>query len=69
MPNTVWSVTHNKLGDIVAGCADKTIRVFTRDVLRADDGPEFEKYEEECKKGAQPQGEAPNVANLLDFST
>ena len=50
MPKTVWSVTHNKLGDIIAGCEDKTIRVFTRDAFRADDGPEFVKYEEACKK-------------------
>ena len=54
MPKTVWSVTHNKLGDIIAGCEDKTIRVFTRDAFRADDGPEFVKYEEACKKSAVP---------------
>jgi len=52
MPKSVWTVKHNKLGDIIAGCEDRTIRIFTRDAGRVDDGPEFEKYEEEVKKGA-----------------
>ena len=47
-------MTHNKLGDIIAGCEDKTIRVFTRDPFRVDDGEEFKKYEEACKNNAKP---------------
>ena len=31
MPRTIWSVTHNKKGDIIVGCEDKSIRTFTRD--------------------------------------
>lgn len=41
MPKTVWAITHNKFGDLIVGCEDKTIRVFTRDVARQDRGHEF----------------------------
>ena len=54
LPKTVWAVTHNKMGDIIAGCEDKTIRIFTRDTTRADDGPEFEKLESAIKANAKP---------------
>jgi hypothetical protein len=57
------------LGDIIAGCEDKTIRIFTRDTTRQDDGPEFEKLEKAIKDNAKPQGEAPNLADLKDFTT
>jgi len=30
MPRTIWSLTHNKLGDILVGTEDKNIRTFTR---------------------------------------
>jgi|LauGreSBDMM110SN_4_FD.fasta_scaffold1953621_1 hypothetical protein len=52
MPKTIWSVTHNKLGDLIVGCEDKSIRTFTRDLLRREEGPDFAQYQEECKKGA-----------------
>lgn len=52
MPKTIWSVTHNKKGDLIVGCEDKSIRTFTRDLLRRDEGPDFAQYQEECKKGA-----------------
>lgn len=53
MPRTVWSVAHNKKGDLLVGCEDKSIKTFTRDYKRKDDGKDFEKYQEDCKKGAQ----------------
>lgn len=54
LPKTVWSVTHNQHGDIIVGCEDKKIRVFTRDPARQDlQGEDFKTYEEECKTAAQ----------------
>jgi len=41
MPRTIWSVTHNKKGDIIVGCEDKSIRTFTRDHSRRETGPDF----------------------------
>ena len=57
------------MGDIIAGCEDKTIRIFTRDTTRQDDGPEFEKLEKAIKDNTKPQGEAPNLADLKEFTT
>jgi hypothetical protein len=54
MPRTVWSVTHNMKGDLLVGCEDKTIKTFTRDWSRRDEGADYANYEAECKKGAQP---------------
>ena len=54
MPKTCWSIKHNKMSDIIVGCEDKTIRIFTRDSTRADDGPEFEKFEKAIKDKALP---------------
>jgi phospholipase A-2-activating protein len=45
MPKTVWTITHNKFGDLLVGCEDKTIRTFTRDIARQDHGDEFALYE------------------------
>ena len=42
MPRTIWSVTHNKKGDIIVGCEDKSVRTFTRDYSRRDSGPDFD---------------------------
>ena len=67
MPKTIWSVTHNKLGDLIVGCEDKSIRTFTRDLLRRDEGPDFAQYQEECKKGAVSQG--PDLSTLKEFTT
>lgn len=52
MPRTVWSITHNKLGDLIIGCEDKSIKTFTRDQSRKNTGDDCKVYEEECKKGA-----------------
>jgi hypothetical protein len=52
MPRTVWSVAHNKRGDILVGCEDKSIKTFTRDVSRKDEGADFVTYQEDCKRGA-----------------
>ena len=38
MPKTVWAITHNKFGDIIVGCEDKTVRIFTRAQARQDRG-------------------------------
>jgi hypothetical protein len=35
MPKTIWSLATNKLGDILVGSEDKTIRTFTRDSKRS----------------------------------
>ncbi len=67
MPKTIWSVTHNKLGDLIVGCEDKSIRTFTRDLLRREEGPDFAQYQEECKKGAVSQG--PDLSTLKEFTT
>ena len=67
MPGTVWSVTHNKKGDLIIGCEDKSIRTFTRDKTRQDVGPDFEEYNTDCKK--KGQSEQFNADDLLDFST
>ena len=67
MPRTVWSITHNKLGDLIVGCEDKSVKTFTRDSNRKNTGDDFKVYQEDCKKGAQSQG--PDMSNLLEFST
>ena len=41
LPKTVWSVTHNKHNDLIIGCEDKRVYVFTRDPERIDDGECF----------------------------
>jgi len=68
MPRTIWSVTHNKLGDLIVGCEDKSFKTFTKDSARRDEGADFTEYQEACKKGAQPQG-GPDMNNLKEFST
>jgi hypothetical protein len=45
MPKTVWAITHNKFGDLLVACEDKTIRIFTRDPNRQQKGQEFLDYE------------------------
>jgi hypothetical protein len=70
MPRTVWSVAHNKMGDLLIGCEDKSIKTFTRDAKRRDEGADFVQYNEDCKKGAKSsQGGGPDMQNLLEFST
>lgn len=54
MPRTVWSITHNRLGDLLVGCEDKSVRIFTRDDTRKETGKDFEAYQEACKREAQP---------------
>lgn len=49
----MWALTHNKFGDLIVGCEDKTIRVFTRDTARQDRGADFAEYEAACKEGAK----------------
>lgn len=45
MPRTVWSLSHNKLGDLIVGTEDKNIRTFTKSfVRRDDDGPDCKQY-------------------------
>lgn len=44
LPRTIWSVSHNKMGDIIVGCEDKSIKTFTRDYNRRDEGKDFEVY-------------------------
>jgi phospholipase A-2-activating protein len=52
MPRTIWSVTHNKLGDLIVGCEDKSFKTFTRDAARAEKGKDLEEYQNDCKAGA-----------------
>ena len=52
MPRTVWSLTHNKFGDIIAGCEDKSFKTFTRDQNRRDQGSDYAQFNEDCKSGA-----------------
>lgn len=54
MPRTVWSITHNRFGDLLVGCEDKSVRIFTRDEARKDTGKDLEAYQEACKRDAQP---------------
>ena len=68
MPRTVWSVAHNKMGDLIIGCEDKSIKTFTRDPKRRDEGADFVAYNEDCKKGAK-SAQGPDMQNLLEFST
>lgn len=44
MPRTVWSITHNRFGDLIVGCEDKSIRTFTRDEARKETGKDLEAY-------------------------
>ena len=67
LPKTVWSVSHNRQGDILVGCEDKKIRIFTRDPSRENTGEDFKEYEEECKQGTK--NTEMDMNNLLEFST
>ncbi len=40
MPRTIWSLSHNKLGDLIVGSEDKNIRTFTKSFVRRDEGPD-----------------------------
>lgn len=68
MPKTVWALTHNKFGDLIVGCEDKTVRIFTRDTARQDKGHDFEEYESACKEGAK-SAHMPEMSSLQEFST
>mmetsp|Transcript_40455 Transcript_40455/g.29128 ORF Transcript_40455/g.29128 Transcript_40455/m.29128 type:complete len:102 (+) Transcript_40455:196-501(+) len=52
MPRTVWTITHNRFGDLLVGCEDKSIRIFTRDEKRQEKGKEYEEYNQACKRDA-----------------
>jgi hypothetical protein len=67
MPRTIWSLAHNKLGDLIVGSEDKNIRTFTRDYRRRDEGPDFTAYQEECKGQAKPQSGL-DMENTIEFS-
>lgn len=59
MPRTIWSLGHNKLGDLLIGCENKKIYTFTRDDSRVkidDQCTDFVEFNEEVKNGAKPQG-------------
>jgi phospholipase A-2-activating protein len=46
LPQSAWSISQNKKGDLLVGCEDKSIYTFTRDWSRRDDvGPDYLKYE------------------------
>lgn len=68
MPKTVWAITHNKFGDLLVACEDKTIRIFTRDPNRQQHGQEFTDYEQACKEGAKTY-QMPEMNTLQEFST
>ena len=63
----MWSVAHNKRGDILVGTEDKKIRTFTKDLSRKDDGPDLTEYQEECKGNAKTQ--MPDMAQMKEFKT
>lgn len=45
-PGTVWSLSINKLNfDMITGCSDNVIRVFTLDPKRYADKSELDEYE------------------------
>lgn len=62
-------MTHNKLGDIIAGCEDKSFKIFTKDVNRQATGKDFEEFENEVKSNAQSQGQQFDLAKLKEFRT
>ncbi len=47
MPNTIWTLTSNSLGDLITGSEDHKIRTFTRDYTWVDMGWELEKFNAE----------------------
>ena len=73
LPRTVWSITHNALGDLIVACEDKSIRTFTRDAARAAAGAELQQYQSDCKEGAKPQGggdgDGLDWANMKEYPT
>jgi phospholipase A-2-activating protein len=44
MPRTIWSLAHNKLGDLIVGCEDKSFKTFTKDSKRRDEGADYTEY-------------------------
>ena len=48
LPGTVWALATNQNNDIIVGCSDTTIRLFTRDPYRIEKGPDFDAFEADC---------------------
>ena len=68
MPKTIWSLETNKLGDILVGSEDKTIRTFTRDAKRAATEEDLNIFQSDCDATAKKQA-GYDLATLKDFDT
>lgn len=66
MPGSAWSVTHNKKGDLLVGCEDKSIRTFTRDWSRRCEDSEYLDYQDDCKNSTQTI--VPDLKSLKDYN-
>jgi phospholipase A-2-activating protein len=59
-PGTVWCVNSLENGDIVTGCDDGKIRVFTRDAERIAEESVMREYEAECENFSQSRNKGPS---------
>ena len=44
MPKTIWSICTDKLGDIIVGSEDKSIRTFTKDSKRGASAEDLQEF-------------------------
>jgi len=68
MPKTIWSICTNKLGDIIVGSDDKTIRTFTRDHTRMGVDEDLKAFEQDCAASAAKQVQY-DLTKLKDFDS
>jgi len=63
-PGTVWCVAGLGNGDLVTGCHDGKVRVFTRDVARVAPEEVVREYEGECEKFSSSMKNGPSKAEI-----
>lgn len=68
MPKTIWSLATNKLGDILVGSEDKTIRTFTRDTKRSAAEEDLAQFQSDCEATAKKQA-GYDLNTLKDFDS
>lgn len=51
-PGSIWNLSINDLGDLVAACSDSVVRVFSRDYSRRASEDEIKNFQRECMKSS-----------------
>lgn len=72
MPRTIWSLSHNKLSDIIVGCENKKVYTLTRDDTRVQtESADYTEFLEEIKGNATKVngGDVSELGPLKDFKS